>query len=61
MSESAVLKPCPFCGETPRIWRDETDGPGGPIPTDFVIQCCVEFRGNTKEEVVKRWNKRFVP
>ncbi len=52
------MKPCPFCGKQPRIWQDETDGPGGPIPTDYVITCCVEMRDYDEKELIKRWNKR---
>ena len=52
------LKPCPFCGKQPKYFQDEIDGPGGPIPTDFVIHCCVELRSN-EEKAVKIWNTRY--
>ena len=52
------LSPCPFCGSQPKTWRDEASGPGGPIPTDYVIQCCAEMRASTEAAVKQMWNKR---
>jgi hypothetical protein len=53
------LLPCPFCGKKPKVFQDEDPySPGGPIPTDFVIYCCVEMRAASKKEAFRKWNRR---
>jgi hypothetical protein len=52
---------CPFCGKQPMVWQDEESGPGGPIPTDYVIECCVTLRASTERQAINRWNTRQPP
>lgn len=60
MSEIYLLR-CPHCGKRPSLYREEADGPGGPIPTDYVVQCCSTMSGGDLDELVKRWDKRADP
>ncbi len=50
--------PCPFCGKLPKVWQDEEMHPFGPVPTEWVVECCVEMRDGKKNRLIKRWNKR---
>jgi hypothetical protein len=52
------ILPCPFCGKKPTAWQDEVYGPGGPVPTEFVISCCAQLRASTEKEAIKKWNTR---
>lgn len=51
------LLPCPFCGKTPRMEKDEY-----LWRTDFRVKCScgVSTKGSgSKKVVVKRWNTRI--
>ena len=52
----AELKPCPFCGNVPKIHKSEVElvEPFGII----CYSCFIVFIGATEKEVVERWNKR---
>ena len=50
--------PCPHCGKQPALFQNEDYGPGGPIPTDWTIQCCAVMTASTKDNVIAFWNKR---
>ena len=65
---TSELKPCPFCGKTPKI--NFKVGSYGYTPDSWVIKCydChVKFgkwiqKGTgikDKQEVIKRWNTRY--
>lgn len=63
MSESAgVMKPCPFCGNEPRIIDDSSER-----PYRWIVRCgngnggcrvIVEAIAPTKYEAIERWNRR---
>lgn len=49
------LKPCPFCGLTSGreridLWQGATTYGG----------CCANISGDSKEEVIDKWNQRVV-
>ncbi len=50
--------PCPFCGKVPKIWQNEVQYPFGPVPTDWVLTCCISMEGPTKDILIHKWNQR---
>jgi len=53
------LKPCPFCGKRPKIGSLDGDEQNWAI---WCPVCNISFEtginGNTKEELIKKWNTR---
>lgn len=66
----AKLKPCPFCGKTPKVVSDVRFPPPNQFRTEaFEVVCmnpkCPIYRADntyflSKEEAIKAWNKRVV-
>jgi hypothetical protein len=63
------LLPCPFCGDTPKLYEDTVDSVGG-IAFDgghYIGACSQPCRCNisgylpSKEQAVKTWNTRATP
>ena len=60
------IKPCPFCGEKPKIFGGDTDVSYAALP--YWLQCgsgpekCKEFPVtedyNTEEVAIKAWNNK---
>lgn len=55
------LKPCPFCGATPRMWK------WGMMGKHVVVECAnynvdthrVYMQGDSEQEVAEAWNLRY--
>ena len=63
MSEEE-LKPCPQCGDLPRIWNYERDGYWSVRCIGFkrrhkYVDHCFEAVGDTKSDAISAWNKRI--
>lgn len=50
------LKPCPFCGKTPKLYKSEYEE---IEPFGIVCgECAIVFLGATEKEVIEHWNRR---
>lgn len=57
------IKPCPFCGNQPKMFSEEDPySPGGPIETEIYLLCgCgATLSGDDldEEKLIKKWNTR---
>ena len=61
MEKKIKLKPCPFCGNEPKIEFNESIGYVSYYVKCINLECNVEvytFDFNTKEEAIEAWNNR---
>lgn len=54
-----IIKPCPFCGETPVVELSAGHVPTVNCPTENCIYM-IDLDSPFCDEVLKRWNTRWV-
>lgn len=50
----AEIKPCPFCGKKPDIYKHG----GYECPITYGIQCCIMKSFHDKDDAIQAWNRR---
>lgn len=67
--ENTYIKPCPFCGSAVNSYKDSQDFiyPASRDRSVWQLNCCSEYGGcdasvlgDSPEDCVAKWNKRFL-